>query len=324
MRLVPYQEILEEKLKRQRSISGLELHASGHCAHVGKISPGCRGCFSPEISMGIQVGTQCMVKCPYCYYNPERSEQLRSEMDFQLADLFSKGLDDNWKPIIFALQSSGETLMYMDELEKFVAQIHEMESRKQRNFYLYLYTNGLLANKENLLRMKDWGVSELRFHLSASDFSEQAYSNLALAISMGFTGTVELPSLPHNREKIFEMLPRINDLGVKHLDLVECQVTRWNRPTLDKMYPDGRCYQDHFIHFYDEGLVYDVIEEKLAKNYGFSIIDCNSAVERCRHGAGKYVMFDMKSIDGMCADWNYYPSKARQEGQSYSSTKDLR
>jgi hypothetical protein len=321
MRLVPYQEIAAEKIKRQRSIPSLELHASGHCIHVGKISPGCRGCFTPEISMGIQVGAKCMMKCPYCYYDPARGEQSRVEMDSQLADLFARGLAPNWNPIIFALQSTGETLLYMDELEKFVKVIKEMEPRKKRNFYLYLYTNGLLANKENLERLKEWGVAELRFHLSASDFSEEAYKNLETAISMGFTGTVELPSLPHNREKIMGMLPRINDLGVKHLDLVECQITPWNREAMHRMYPDGRCYQDYFIHFYDEGLVYDVIEEKIDKGYGFSVIDCNSGVERSRHGPGKRVMFDMKSADGMCAEWNYYGAEAKQKAQPYSTER---
>ncbi|MDD4818618.1 MAG: hypothetical protein PHH27_00265 [Candidatus Colwellbacteria bacterium] len=306
MRLVPYQEILSEKLKRQQSIKGLQFHASGHCVHIGKISPGCRGCFTPEPSVGVQVGTQCMCKCPYCYYDPHRRENTQFEIDSMLADTFLKSLNPDFRPIIYALQSSGETLLYMDQLEKFVEIIRKAEKKKGINTYLYLYTNGLLANEENLSRLKDWGVQELRFHLAASGFSEEVYKNLELTIKKGFTGTVELPSLPHYRDKLFEMLPRINDLGVKHLDLVECQVTQFNRDALNRMFPDGRIYQDYFIHFYDEGQVYDIIEETLNKGYKFSVIDCNSGVERCRHGPGKRVAFDMNSIKGMHADWEYY------------------
>jgi pyruvate formate-lyase activating enzyme-like uncharacterized protein len=306
MRLVPYQEILSEKLARQKSIKGLQFHASGHCVHTGKISPGCRGCFSPELSTGMQIGTQCMFRCPYCYYDPARRENTQFEIDQMLTDIFRKSLDPNWKPIIVALQSTGETLFYMDELEKFVKILREQEERKKINTYLFVYSNGVLANEENLSRMKDWGVQEIRFHLAASNFSEDVFKNMENAIKKGFTGTVELPSLPHYRDKLFELMPRMNDVGVKHFDLVECQVTPFNIGSLNKMFPDGRIYQDYFIHLYDEGMVYDIIEEAINKQYNFSVIDCNSGVERCRQGPGKQVAFDMASIDGMCAPWDYY------------------
>lgn len=306
MRLVPYQEILNEKLKRQQSIKGLQFHASGHCVHVGKISPGCRGCYTPEVSMGVQVGTQCMCKCPYCYYDPARRENTQFEIDQMLTDTFQKSLNPGWKPIVIALQSTGETLLYMNQLEKFVKIIREQEERKGINTYLFVYSNGILANEENLARLKDWGVQEIRFHLAASNFSEDVFKNLENTINKGITGTVELPSLPHYRDKLFEIMPRMDAIGVKHFDLVECQVTNFNYPSLHAMFPNGRIYQDYFIHFYDEGMVYDIIEETLNKGYKFSVIDCNSGVERCRHGPGKHVAFDMNSIDGMCADWEYY------------------
>ena len=35
---------------------------------------------------------------------------------------------------------------------------------------------------------------------------------------------------------------------------------------------------------YDEGMVYDIMEEIIDKKYSFSIIDCNSRVEGCRDG----------------------------------------
>jgi len=320
MRLVLYQEIISEKLKRQQSIKGLEFHASGHAVHIGKISPGCRGCFTPELSTGMQIGAQCMCRCPYCYYDPARRDQTQGEIDRMLTDVFAKSLNPTWRPIIVALQSSGETLLYMDQLERFVKVIREAEVKKRLNTYLYVYTNGILANEENLLRMKDWGVQELRFHIAASGFSEEVYQNLERAIKKGFTGTVELPSLPHYRDKLFAALPRLNDMGVKHLDLVECQVTNFNKNTLHTMFPKGRIYQDFFIHFYDEGMSYDVIEETLNKGYKFSVLDCNSGVERCRHGPGKEVAFDMNSIDGMCAPWDYYKTSGiNNASPKYSS-----
>lgn len=306
MRLVPYEEIFSEKEGRRRRIKEIEYHASGHAIHIGKISPGCRGCFSPEGSHGIQIGTQCMMKCTYCYYDPKRTEMSKEEADAIFRRFISFLRDPKWSPIIFALQSSGETLMYMNDLQRFVDAIKAAAPEKRKNFYIYAYTNGLIADERTLPKLKEWGVREFRFHVSASNFSPVVFKNMEKAISMGFTASVELPSLPHLGEKIMDMLPKLNDLGVKHLNLIETQVTPHNREELHKMYPNGRAYQDFFIHLYDEGLIYDVMEEVIKNRYGFSVLDCNSGVERSRHGPGKRVMFDFGSIKGMCAEWPYY------------------
>lgn len=306
MRLAPYEEIFAEKEERRRRIKELEFHASGHAIHIGKISPGCRGCFSPEISHGIQIGTQCMMKCAYCYYDPKRTEMSKTETDDIFNKFTSLSRDTRWSPIIFAIQSSGETLMYMDELDRFIDVIKKIAPDKRKNFYLYAYTNGLLVDEKTIPKLKEWGVAEFRFHVSASNFSPLVFRNMEKAVAAGFTASVELPSLPHLGEKIMEMLPRLNTIGVKHLNLIETQVTPHNKKELDKLYPDGRAYQDFFIHLYDEGLVYDVMEEVVRNRYGFSVLDCNSGVERARHGPGKRVMFDFKSMDGMCAEWPYY------------------
>ena len=81
MRIAPYQEILEQKFKRQKELlaMGAEVHANGHCFHYGSISFGCRDCFSGEQSINLFHGTQCMCHCPYCYYNPTREEILLNE-----------------------------------------------------------------------------------------------------------------------------------------------------------------------------------------------------------------------------------------------------
>ena len=307
MRLVNYQEIMKEKLARQESIPELEYHASGHCLHIGKISPGCRKCFTGEQGSGIQIGTQCMFNCPMCYYDPKRPEQSQSKIHSMLADYFYQSFNKDWKPTIFSYQSAGETLLYLDELEKFAAILRKVKEQTGINHYYFLYTNGVLCNKENLERLKAMGVHEIRFHVSASNFSTEVYHNMELAAKMGFFITVEEPSWPHHRAKLFEMLPILNDVGGKHLDMVEVQISKWNRPAIERAYPGdmARCYKDYFYHLYDEGLVYDIMEEVIAKGYKFSVLDCNSAVERCRHNKDQEVLFDPKSVEGMCVDWEY-------------------
>lgn len=89
------------------------------------------------------------------------------------------------------------------------------------------------------------------------------------AVDMGFIVTVEEPSLPENKEPLMAYLEVLDKIGINHLDMVECQVTRDNKSYLESKYPNGRIYRDYLWHFYDEGMVYDIMEEVINKNILF-------------------------------------------------------
>lgn len=311
MKVVPYQEILEKKFKRQRELlaMGAELHANGHCFHYGKISFGCRDCYTGEQSINLFQGTQCMCKCPYCYYNPSQEEILLTEQQEQKEIEIQKMKlreFENYRPAIVSYCSAGETLLYLDIFERYAAELYPLIYAKNINPYTFLYTNGILCNRENLERLKGIHVDEIRFHISASNFAPQVLENMRLAKEMGFLITVEEPSYPLNREKLFELLPFFEEIGLNHLDLIELHLTEYNKKRMEELYPGEEylAFKDYFYHLYDNGLVYDIMEECIKKGYHFSVIDCNSGVERCRNNIDQDVLFDWKSVEGMCADWD--------------------
>lgn len=311
MKVVPYQEILEKKFKRQRELlaMGAELHANGHCFHYGKISFGCRDCYTGEQSINLFQGTQCMCKCPYCYYNPSQEEILLTEQQEQKEIEIQKMKlreFENYRPAIVSYCSAGETLLYLDIFERYAAELYPLIYAKNINPYTFLYTNGILCNRENLECLKGIHVDEIRFHISASNFAPQVLENMRLAKEMGFLITVEEPSYPLNREKLFELLPFFEEIGLNHLDLIELHLTEYNKKRMEELYPGEEylAFKDYFYHLYDNGLVYDIMEECIKKGYHFSVIDCNSGVERCRNNIDQDVLFDWKSVEGMCADWD--------------------
>lgn len=308
MKLVNYQEIVEKKILEQKSIKELEYHASGHCVHIGKISPGCRRCFTNEQGCGIQIGSKCMFNCSCCYYDRERKEEHINSINNKISDFYYQYLSKNYKPLIISYQSTGETLLYIEYLEKFSDILKKNQEQHNINTYYFIYTNGILATKENLKRLKNMGVHEIRFHWSASNFSEQVLNNMEEASKMGFYLTLEEPSLPKNEEKLLNLLPILDKLNFSHLDIVEVQLTPYNINDLKKEYNDDNylAYKDYFYHLYDNNLVYNLIKETINKKYKFSIIDCSSAVERCRHNKDQNILFDFNSIKNMCKDWNYH------------------
>lgn len=287
MEIVSRDWVFEQKQFRRQKIEQLEYHAHGDCIHLGKISKGCSECFlrSSQTSFAIYTGCECNVACGYCYYDKNRTDatwNTASKIRNNLADLYALILTPNLDLKAVTYNSWGETLSYLPVIREAANTVRRWEQENNRKVYNHLYTNGILADETTLSLLKDWGIIELRFHPSASFFSDGVLKNMKKAAEMGFIVSVEEPSLPENKTRLIEKLPYFESIGIKHLNLVECQVTSDNKKYLDKTYPKGRIYRDHLWHMYDEGMVYDVMEEVIKNKYSFSMIDCNSRVEGCR------------------------------------------
>lgn len=287
MRIVSRDEIIAEKVARRKSIPQLKSSINGDLTHIGRVSRGCASCFfrTPQSTFAVYTGVKCNVKCPYCYYDPERTDEewgTSNRVADNLGEYYHMALETDVDLQEITYNSFGEPLLYMNILEEAAKITKKHQRTRGHRIYSHIYTNGMLATLDILERLKEMEVTEMRFHISASNFSPKVLENMRNAKSMGFIVSVEEPSLPENKEKLFKHLPILEDIGIKHLDLVECQVTKDNFPYLDKKYPEGKYYRDFLWHFYDEGMVYDIMEEVLDKNYSYSVIDCNSRNEICR------------------------------------------
>jgi len=280
-------EIIKEKEVRRKQIKELEYHANNDLIHIGKISRGCRACFQRNgiDQFSVYTGVECNANCGYCYYDVKRNNNnygTKQKISDNLANLYFQIMMSNGGLREISYNSLGETLMYPAVISEASKMIKRYQEDYNIKVYSHLYTNGILADNDMLDFLKDCEVTELRFHHSASNFSDKVLNNIKMAKEKGFVVTIEEPSLPENKDKIIEHLPIYNDIGINHLDLVECQVTPDNYDYLNKTYPNGKMYRDILWHLYDEGMVYDIIEEIIKNKYNFSIIDCNSRVEVCR------------------------------------------
>lgn len=309
MHLVDFRDVFLERTKRQSHIKELEVHAHGHCIHVGQISFACAWCFAKKELFQVSFGARCMCRdnCPYCFFGPSIENTLQPYRD-NIDDLFALSLQPQWKPALFSYNSFGETLLaltngFRDLFLTTASIVKRIEERHGYKIYKKLYTNGVLANEDTLTSLKtELDVTEIRFHVSASGFSENVYQNMQMAKDMGFVVVVEEPSLISHREQLFEMLPRIEKIGVKHLDICEVAITQNNIQRLHALFPEGRMYKNRAYHLYDEGLAYDLIEEVVRRRYTFSVIDCNSDRERyalSRRDEG----LDLEDLQGVFAAW---------------------
>ncbi len=293
IKLVSYLEILEKKKKRRERIFGIEKDLMGYCFHIGKISYGCMTCFKDvKYSFSEKLGSKCNLNCSYCFSGINSCERTEEDVNNSLTQRYRDSLNDNYlgnEPKLFAF-TDGEPLLYLKRMEKYMLSLKEIEKRTKTKPYYKIYTNGVLANKDNLKKIKEMGIHEIRFHPSASSFSNEVYKNMEMAVELGFIVAVEEPCWPKNKEKLFEMLPIINKIGVRHLQMCSVEVYDHNLGAIYNDYPQGTFFHDTLLHLYDDGLVYDIMEEVLKKKYKFSVLDCSSEVHRIIRANSKKVV----------------------------------
>jgi len=302
MKIITIQEAYKRKFARQKSIKGLKYHAAGHCVHIGKISPGCYGCFVPsKFRYTIFSGAKCNLGCPYCTSNKKDNELKPEYIRAAALQLSLDSSSPDYKPLNIAFSGGGEPLRYMPTIVKLMKSFRGIERQTNKRPWYFLYTNGVLADINTILRLKDLGFDEIRFHLGASNFSQKVYKNMKRAVPFFKAVTVETPAWPLHRKKLFEMLPMIEDIGVRHLNIGEIEINQHNYNNISRLLPDAEIYQCFELHLYDGGLVYDLTEEVLRKKYSYSILDCNCFIKSIQRGHSKLTCHE--SVKDLCADY---------------------
>ncbi|MCX5694741.1 MAG: radical SAM protein [Candidatus Omnitrophica bacterium] len=304
MKLISIQEAYQRKFKRQKAIKKLIYDASGHCAHIGKLSPGCYHCFVPDLSSrNFYSGNKCNLNCTYCNSDKNQGSNLTAKEHLATkASLFKQqALSNNFRPTAMSFSGGGEPLLYLDVISSYMKVLRDIERRSGHKPWYYLYTNGILADSKVLAQLKKIGFDEIRFHLGASNFSKVVYNNLKKAVHYLKVVTVETPAWQLHRKKLFAMLPLIEDIGVKHLNIGEIELNKYNYERISKIMPHGEIYQCYETHLYDGGLVYDIIEEVIRKKYSYSVLDCNCFVKSIQRSPAKRTRHE--DVPGLCAKY---------------------
>jgi len=303
IKFIPIQEAYKTKIERQENLKGLKFKCHGSCAYVGEdVSPGCYGCFySDAYSCGFMLGRDvglpniCNRDCVYCFepHYVRRNFAVPDgwKMGNELKEAIKKYLPvtkqmitTDCKMQYYEFTGVCEPLLYLPVLKELLGFLRsEVDPFMGTKGWAKLYTNGTLLNLDNILKLKDMGFDEVRIHPGASNFSMEVYDNMRMAVKHIPTVTVETPSWPPHRKKLFEMLPIIEDIGIKHLDICQIEITNDKQLNkIEKALGEIKIYQAFYPVVDDGGLVEDIMKEVLEKGYSYSVIDCNGFVKQSR------------------------------------------
>lgn len=214
--------------EREQLLNRLSSHVrwdyQGTKADTTRMSPGCRLCGDGYWSC-LFINNRCNAACFYC---PARQDGQAlpgtSSLDFPEPEDYADYVQTlGFRGVSI---SGGEPLL---DFAKSVRFIEVLRKRFGRDLYLWLYTNGLLADKTKLRILAAAGLDEIRFDISAT-----AYSLEKVALAAGIIPhiTVEIPVIPEDFEVVKDLLPQMINIGVNYLNLHQIRVTRHNASQL--------------------------------------------------------------------------------------------
>jgi hypothetical protein len=322
MRLLDIQEAYTRKFERQAGVPGLELHAAGHCAHIGALSPGCYGCFAPTATWGVRLGEDvglpnvCNMDCPHCFrehevrttYEPPPGWTLPQKAKDEVLLHFMRFSRLKSLFVLYNFSGVSEPLFYVPVISQYLnyfRNVIEKDILATRG-WAKLYTNGTRLDRDMAMRLRDMGCDEVRVNPSASGFSKEVYRNIETAAACLPVVTVEVPSWPLYRKQLLEMLPIIANLGVRHLDV--CQVEILNLESLARvrrLLPDADVYQGHWMMLDDGGMVEEIMRTAIANAYPYSVLDCNAFVKQVNGNEcmknGFYELANTQAFEQICS-----------------------
>lgn len=190
--------------------------------YIGNLSPGCLICGSGYWSC-LFINSLCTASCFYCPQDRKIKKErppLEGGIIFDKAENYVNYLEKfNFKGVGF---SGGETLLVFQKLLTYIKKIKEKFGKK---FYVWIYTNGNLATKDRLIRLKKAGLDEIRFNISTRGYNLQP---VELARNIFNTVTVEIPCIPEDYEIVKKTLIIMQKIGVKYLNIHQLFATNYN------------------------------------------------------------------------------------------------
>ncbi|MDQ1354681.1 MAG: uncharacterized protein QG657_4990 [Acidobacteriota bacterium] len=250
------------------------------------LSPGCQSCKDGRW-ICIFPSFTCNAECKFCprLTNEMVQKPLMSQVTM---DLLLMAIDAN-KDKISGISISGGEIFFKNYgiAKEFIKRI----KKSYPHIYLWGYTNGIAASKDNMQELRDIGLEELRFNLAATDFDQGIIDKVRdYAVNIFPWVTVEVPIYDESFDHLIrrEKLKELAGIGVKQLNLAEVRVPTPGSAEDKDISPAAR----HFLNceeLYQFDLMsikllsvvqsrlytYDILEYAYRRNIDIRINDCS-------------------------------------------------
>ena len=225
------EEAVDDRFRRLKAqIRGLKT-IGGRTFFVGderRFSAGCRSCLTGTGLSAVRKTNKCNLQCKFCY-------------DYGVMDQLPPVGEGMWEiggtkfrvediDLLLSIQQkpTGISYVYLEpfmEIEEYgpiIRRFHEA------GVHQHMYTNGTLANEQNLSELGRAGLNELRFNLGASGCADSVIEAMRVAKRyIPFVG-VETPMTPELYETFLRKKDAILATGIDFINLAELHLNPHN------------------------------------------------------------------------------------------------
>ena len=279
---------IEEAVEHRREqmmaeIDGLQ-SLCGRTYFVGdekKFSEGCKSCLTGTGLSAIRKTNKCNLECRFCYnYGAMDCQPPIGEGMWEIGGtkFYERDLD-----LLLSIgpRPTGVSYVYLEpfmEIEKYYSIIRKFHAAGVRQ---HMYTNGTLANEENLRALGEAGLDELRFNLGASDCEDFVIENIGLAKKYIPTVGIETPMTPEFFEAFFEKKERILATG---LDFINCAELHLNPNNIENY--EGECMyisrQGYISPIWSRDLTLRFMKAASDEQWPIAVHDCSNRTKFAR------------------------------------------
>ncbi|MGA8572974.1 MAG: radical SAM protein [Desulfobaccales bacterium] len=282
----------QERGELLEALSGwVTMDCQGSKPRWGPLSPGCIICGAGDWECNF-INTLCTRHCFYC---PQDRAQ-KTECEAATDGLAFKNPGDHLALIKkFQIRgvgfSGGEPLLVLDRL---LAHIAAIRREWGDAVYLWLYTNGDRLDRGALEKLRDAGLGEVRFDLSARGYD---LTPVRLAREYISTIAVEIPAIPEDLELLKNLLAPMEQAGVDFLNLHQLGATEYN-------YQAFRRRRYHFLHqpgipiFESELCALKLLRFAREHRVNLPINYCSQAYKNSYQGRGKRTRLGRAALQG--------------------------
>ncbi|HPC04891.1 MAG TPA: radical SAM protein [Syntrophales bacterium] len=212
---------LEERSRLLRALAPhVETGFRGTKLDCRTLSPGCRLCGEGAWSC-LFINGICNGGCFYCPSEQKvRGEPMTGGVRFSAPREYLSYLERfGFRGVSI---SGGEPLLTPDRTLLFLEKIRD---RFGAGMYVWLYTNGLLADRDTLCHLRDIGIDEIRFNIGAVNYR---LDPVLRAVGIIPRVTVEVPAVPEKEGLLKEAAREMARSGVDFLNLHQIRCTPHN------------------------------------------------------------------------------------------------
>jgi len=256
----------------RRRLPSAVIEDGGEALYLGALSPGCRACKNGAWDC-IFVTMECNLDCAFCW-------RPNAPASGHVGSVFGATREAVAEPYAHAAVhgislSGGEPFLEWESLADWLVWL----TSRYPDRYYWVYTNGLLVREEQIHRLSEIGLNELRFNMAAGGYTHAAaMSSLAAAARLLPAATVEIPAIPEDRERVLSALHGWCEAGVKYLNLHELVYEPGtNSGLMPGAREPGRLGDGHAFDFNPDSraLVLEVMERVHAERLPLAVNDCS-------------------------------------------------